>query len=307
MTRMAVALFNYERGGMRADGGYNFGPLQHAFSNVDEPPALVLFCEAKRYRDNGNAGLCGAAEALADELGRPYVGVLGWLDRGPMPPAIFWDPNVLTLRTWCGPDDRDVHDDQRNVARFALRGSGPERRVRTEFLAIVAHFSFRSGLVRQHEAQMLGRYGGDRLPVILGGDLNSTASGPHLPTCQWTNAPYYQRTHKGIRAADGTWGPDTAAVDHLIGRWDPAQQQRVDGCGFHALAELCPTRPIIPTVNKGIDPGGELHIDWLLANAAMLPHVIPGSYRVHVPPDGQAYPSDHRLVTATLDLPETVT
>ena len=43
---------------------------------------------------------------------------------------------------------------------------------------------------------------------------------------------------------------------------------------------------------------------WLLANEAMRPHVIPDSYRVHIPPNGRRLPSDHRLVTAAFDLSE---
>ncbi|OON27113.1 hypothetical protein BSA16_33640, partial [Micromonospora sp. Rc5] len=78
---------------------------------------------------------------------------------------------------------------------------------------------------------------------------------------------------------------------------------RGSSCGFHALAELAwtanPHIPLLPTVNHGIDVGGGLLIDWLLANDAMRPHVDPDSYRVHVPAR-QPYPSDHRLVTATL-------
>jgi hypothetical protein len=277
---------------------------------VDEPPALVLFCEAKRYRDNGNTGLWEAAEALADELGRPYVGVLGWLDRGPMPPAMFWDPTVLTMRHWCTPDDPATHDDQRNAARFAIRHSGPERRTRTEFLAFVQHWDYRSGAIRRQEAERIGRYGKQTLPVIGGGDLNATASGPHLPQRDWMAADYADRSQKGIpnpnrTGADDEWVPDTAAVDHLIGRWDPARQRRADGCGFHAVAELAwhdnPRMPLLPTVNDGIDAGGGLLIDWLLVNDAMLPHLVPGTHRVHVP-NGSPYPSDHRLVTAAIDL-----
>ena len=61
-----------------------------------------------------------------------------------------------------------------------------------------------------------------------------------------------------------------------------------------------PSKPILPTVN--VDAGGGLLIDWLLANNAMAPHVIANSYKVHVPDPGGRRPSDHRLVSAVLEL-----
>ncbi len=135
---------------------------------------------------------------------------------------------------------------------------------------------------------------------------NATASGPHLPHCDWGQMDYGRRTHKGMRLDDGRWGPDTSAVDHLIGSWNADLRRRVDGCGFHAAVELAwaadPSMSIVPTVNEGIDAGGGLHIDWLLANDKMRPHLVPDSYRVHLPRAGQPYPSDHRLVTVSLDL-----
>jgi hypothetical protein len=66
---------------------------------------------------------------------------------------------------------------------------------------------------------------------------------------------------------DGRWGPDTRAIDYLIGEWDEATGQRTGGCGLHAVAEMAwradPSQPILPTVNDGVDPGGGLLIDWL--------------------------------------------
>jgi hypothetical protein len=136
-------------------------------------------------------------------------------------------------------------------------------------------------------------------------DTNSTASGDHLPQRDWLEANYRARSHKAT-VDDGVWVPDTAAVDHLIGRWDKNEQRRVDGCGLHAVAELAwranPGVALLSTVNDGVDAGGGLLIDWLLANDAMRRHVILDSYRVHVPRNGRPFPSNHRLVTAAIDL-----
>lgn len=38
MTRVPVALFNYENGGLQADGGYDFTPLQQARSATSPRP-----------------------------------------------------------------------------------------------------------------------------------------------------------------------------------------------------------------------------------------------------------------------------
>ncbi|WP_431884890.1 hypothetical protein [Micromonospora wenchangensis] len=302
MTRISIALFNFENGGLR--GGHHYlKPLVDAFREVTTPPALILLCEAKQWQANGNQPLHQAAELLADRFATPYVGVLGHDPRGPMPPAILYDPTLLTLRSWYDPADRNAFDDKRNVAHFAVRSSGEHPDSRTEFLAFVAHWDVHCGIRRRQQAALLDRYGDAPLPVIGGGDLNATASGPHLPQRDWTIANYRARRQKGQRMPDGTWVADTDAVDHLVGRWNPHARTRTDGCGFHSVAELAwqadPAAALLPTVNDDVDAGGGLLIDWLLVNSAMLAHVIPHTYRVHVPLC-RPYPSDHRLVTADL-------
>jgi hypothetical protein len=80
----------------------------------------------------------------------------------------------------------------------------------------------------------------------------------------------------------------------------------VDGCGFHAVAELAwrakPDMPLLPTVTDNGDSGRGRLTDWLLVNEAMRTYVIPDSYRVHIPPNGRPFASHHRLVTAAIDL-----
>ncbi|WP_199512198.1 hypothetical protein [Nucisporomicrobium flavum] len=98
--------------------------------------------------------------------------------------------------------------------------------------------------------------------------------------------------------------PDTDAVDHLIGRWDDDTGTRVDGGGFHAIAELAwnadRTGKLAPTVIDEPGEGGGLLIDWLLVNEAMRTHVDASTYRVHIPAGPP--PSDHYLVSATFSL-----
>ncbi len=305
-TRIDLALFNYENGGRLPDGGYDFLPLQRAFAQTEVKPGLILFCEAKNYRDNAGEAKYAAAEALSEELGVPYCVELGSMKRGPMPPAIFYNPEILTLRRWWQENDPGAFDDQRNVARFALRTSSRVAVERTEFLAFVHHFEPLSGDVRLDEARRVSRYGDAQpLPVVGGGDFNASASGSHMPQRDWLAARFSSRSHKGIGHPDGSWGPDTRALDYLIGEWDEANQRRVDGCGFHSVAELAwladPSRPILPTVNEKVDAGGGLLIDHLLVNDARRKHVVAGSYKVHIPDERYRPPSDHRLVTMALD------
>jgi hypothetical protein len=224
-----------------------------------------------------------------------------------MGPVVLYNPNVLVARNWWDGTDPDEFIDRRNIGLLAVKNSGPTREARsTEFLAWVEHWDSRSGDVRLVQAGLMDRYGNkEPLPVIGGGDLNATAScGGHLPQRDWMAADYRARSHKGRQLPDDTWAADTRAVDHLIGTW--RNGERVEGCGYHAIAEIAwrhdPSMVLEPTVNHKVDEGGGLLIDWLLVNEAMHPHVIPDSYRVHVPAGGHPYPSDHRLVTAAFDL-----
>jgi hypothetical protein len=239
----------------------------------------------------------------------PYVAVLGTSRRGPIPPAIIYNPTAITLRSWWNPDDPNSYHDKINVARFAVRESAPAVGDRTEFLAWVDHWHPDCGTIRRQEAARLARYGGrTSLPVIGGADMNASASGAHLPQRDWAAADYQRRSAEARLLPDGTWVADTDAVDHLIGRWDADRHGRVDGCGYHAIAKIAwranPQMELAPTVNDKIDSGGAVIKDWQVVNDAMAPHVDPSSYRVHIPPgtDPRDWPSDHRLVTASFDL-----
>jgi len=184
-------LLNLEDGAQVSRGRYDFDRLRRAFATVQGAPSVVQFCEAKNYRDHAGEAKYAAAEALSDELGGPYAVELGSMTRGPLPPAIFYDPNRLVLRRWWQHDDPGAFDDQRNVATFALRDSGETGEQRTEFLAWVHHFEPLSGDVRLEEAKRVSRYGDtQRLPVLGGGDLNATGSGKHLPQRDWMAAKF---------------------------------------------------------------------------------------------------------------------
>ncbi|TCB91617.1 hypothetical protein E0H26_25355 [Micromonospora zingiberis] len=293
---IAVDLFNFQDGGRRADGSYDFDRLRRAFAG-ETPAALIVLCEAKHYGDDGQAGLFAAADVLSDELGVEYCAELGWCERGPYPPAVFYDPQVLKLLRWHG---RSRYADKHNLAHFRVHDSD------REFLVLARHWSNHSGVRRRQEAGLIDHFGGHELPVLVAGDLNATASGPHLPQRDWTAASYRARSHKARRLPDGTWVSDTDPIDHLIGAWDETHWSRVDGCGFQAIAEMAwragVPNALHPTVAEKVDAGGAQLIDWLLVNTAMARFVVAAEYRVHVPDPQLPAPSDHHRVRASLDL-----
>src|SRR5439155_19383165 len=127
-------LFNYKDGGLQSDGGYGFGPLVAALVDTPRRPDLIYFCEGKHYADRGQRGLLLAAKALSDHFGVPYVGLLGYMERAPLPPAIFFNPNVLTLLPpWHGHGRHHDYHDQRNIAHFAVPGTGTGHEPDAEF------------------------------------------------------------------------------------------------------------------------------------------------------------------------------
>jgi hypothetical protein len=290
-ARLTVSLFNYENGGFRDGAGHDFTGLRAAFTD-DPDPDLIVVNEAKYWTDRGEYPLLTALAELATLTGRPYV---GRVCEGVLAPAVAYDPRVLRLRRG---EDRSFVDKHGRMEFDATTGW-------RRFVVRAEHWPFWSGDRRLDRAVMLARHGTDPTPTLVAGDLNSTASGPHLPAVDWQTVPVGVRDYTGLRAPDGTWGPDTRAVDRLIGAWDTKTAGRVDGAGFHSAAELDPQapRPLPATTNDG---GSGLHIDHILINDAWRAHgggVVPGSYQVHIPRPGLPAPSDHRRVTVTLLLP----
>ncbi|MDG4787646.1 hypothetical protein O7626_17165 [Micromonospora sp. WMMD1102] len=296
-----MALFNFEGGGLQPDGTFDLANLCRAFAHVDRVPALVALCEAKEWGRDGNRGLLAATAALGRQLDRPYVGHLGWRERGPIEPALLYDPTVLALTTWYNDNGYPTHDDKRGLVEFRVRATG------VRFGVLVEHWDPRSGATRLRQAERIDRYGRCRLPMIVLGDLNSTASGPSYPDRNWELADYRARHQKARERADGSWVDQTEAVDHLIGAWSEERGERVGGCGFHAAPDLAwqtgtaHHQAYRPTVNRGIDEGGGQIIDFILTNVAG--SLVPMTYQVHVPAGTNPadFPSDHRLVTASFD------
>jgi endonuclease/exonuclease/phosphatase family metal-dependent hydrolase len=306
MTLLPVIAFNFEGGGRTTAGGYDFHGLHAALGRAPRPPALILFCQANSEPEGGGKGLYAAAEALYDEFNIAYGALLGRCDRRAMPRAIFYDAARLAPRTWIDRDDPNPFWDKVNVGRFAVLGSGPTTETRKEFVAWVDHWPANSPPARYEAATRLERYAEQDLPVIAGGDLNEHPSGEHYPRWDPEQATYLVRTRKGIRV-DGRWTASTAAVDHLVGRWNPELGKREEGAGYHLLSELAweasgRTLHLPPTVITKPGSGGQLAIDHLICNRPMLRHINATSFRVLTATPGERPGSDHYPVYAEMEI-----
>jgi hypothetical protein len=125
MPELSVALFNYENGGRSSSGEYDFTKLIAAFAGLDEAPDLIMLNEAKGYHTDGKTVLYRAAGDLADELRRPYVGEVGFGNRGYVSyPALIYDPRVVRLDFW-GDYHESVHPDRKNYAKMHVYGKVP--------------------------------------------------------------------------------------------------------------------------------------------------------------------------------------
>jgi hypothetical protein len=311
MTKeITIGLFNYQSGGRTPDGSYEFSGLQRAFGTVERAPDLVLVNEAKGWKVDGNVALYMAVNALSVALERPYVGEIGCKIRGEATtPALIYDPTQLRLDFWGGESTTDK--DRENTALMHVMG-----RQASKFRVAIRHFDPDDGSLRLAEAhQTKGLVKG--LPTLLGGDLNNAASGPHVDM-DWTKATERLRQTKAKLLSNGTYAVDTDVMDLMLGDWDPATQSRTNhalalaraAIGWHALAELAyhsgtPLEEAMkPTVNRSPEEGGGLLIDWLLVNNAWKEGLVANTYQVHEPVASapEDYPSDHRLVTATLEI-----
>jgi hypothetical protein len=305
VTVLAFDLFNFEAGGRKAPGVYDYAGLRQAFGVDHRSPDVGVINEAKEYGKDGRQPFYAALSALSDVLGRRYVGELTH-SPGRLGSMIFYDPLKLEFVAW-GDGKFDMPEDKWNVARFRIPGG-------QEILVIPQHWRYENGPMRMPDASRAVRYGEESTPTVLLGDLNETASGGHLPGRRWEETTPKERRHKAMRLPDGTWAAHTAAVDMLIGewvgRWGEPSGRRIEGGGFHALAELAaaagmpPEEAFKPTTNQGADRGGEIIIDWVLINDAWLRAggLVDDTYKVHVPEhqDKPRRPSDHRRISADL-------
>lgn len=303
MTDIAVCLFNFENGGRIAPGQYDFSKLRTSIRHASRTPDLLVLCEAKEWGYWGKGPLYTAASSLSDQFKVPYETRLAHIERGDFAPAVFFNRNLLEPVYW-GNADRSVPQDKRNLVGLRITGTNKQ------FEVLPEHWDFTSGIARMPYAGRIASYGDKKVPVLVAGDKNETASGLHLPQIDWEKASAKTKQQKGKERPDGTYGPHTDAIDSLIGKWDERfswghkQARRINGRGFHLVPELAakngtpPNEAFVPTtVSSG------LLIDMMLINEAWLKQggVKPRSYRV-VGAGIRDWPSNHLMVEATLIL-----
>lgn len=308
-TEISFGLFNYENGGRKSNGSHDFARLKEAFSGKGiEPPSIILINEAKGWQRDGNAMLHTAVNALSEQLKRPYAGEIGYGIRGDATtPALIYDPRVVRLDFWG--NDSALNKDKRNFGKMHTVGRKAAR-----FCVSIQHWQPGDGSLRTAEAhQTKSIVSGP--PTLLGGDLNNSASGPHVDM-DWTKAPRNLRASKATLLPDGSYAADTTAMDLMLGDWDYEKDRRTNrvqalarqAIGWNALAEIAyhngtPAEEAFkPTVNRGPETGGGLLIDWLLVNDEWKEGLVANTYKVHEPANRSSPPSDHRLVTARMEL-----
>lgn len=289
-VRLNLALVNLQRG---LDHGREMDLLPAVLSPcADAPPDLIVINEAcwlfPRLKPARHA-----ANLLSREWGVEYEIAVGDLDRSYHPPALMWNASRLRLDEWS--DARtDAHLWSRNTAVFTSR-EDPLARVRV----VGAHWDYSSPTRRRMEAEALGAQCAPPLPTLVGGDLNGTASGLHLPQRDFSLEPPHKRGMKGKMLPDGSYVAATEAVDHLIGVWNERFGQRVGGAGLYALAErdwLDHGQPEGWIVGSTYS-SQPLLIDYWLASPQI--DLVKGTYRAW---EGHPGITDHKLITATVRL-----
>lgn len=305
MTRIGMTLLNLEHGGQQSNGVFDPSAGAEAIAEDPDYCDLVVMCEGKRYSHDGQARLNTMSNELARRTGRPIADRLGILDRdSELGPALFYDASVIRLDKSYGYGVPMVSENRANRFDMHLAATG------TRIVVVAQHWDYQSGRRRLAEAERVSYVAGLDIPAIVVGDLNSTASGPHEIGRNFRRVPAHKRFHKG-RWPAGRWGPvraDTDALDYLLGRWSRWKRRRVGGVGIYDLAEIAALTygeqtALTPTTNTRPEAGGSARIDRALVNEAGRKLLVPGSFRVVVPPRGRE-PSDHRVVRFAIDLPE---
>lgn len=307
------ALFNYERGGLTEPqdtdlicdrGHWDLTGLRDSFTGMPFAPDIIVMCEGKEYEMWGGRGMRAAARTLGNVFDRPYVGEIGWLPKEQSAPVLFYDPTTLHLDYW-GTDHSTVHENKRGLGKIRLR-KYPDM----DFYVLADHWPFWGGAARTDRAKLIGKLAKHPRKTLWLGDFNAAVSGPHWPQRDWTKPMPINAYDKGILRPDNTFGPDTEAMDYVLGRWDDTLQRRINGIGFHAIPELAwrqgmpADKALIPTVNPDIDKGGDLLIDFGVLNEAWKDGLVPDTFHIDVPPGRTRadFPSDHRRTGWILDL-----
>lgn len=136
MRELHCALINLERGAFTQEavprdsildfGSYDFARLQRLMTAASEhAPHIIAICEGWEWGRDGGRPAAYAADLLSEQLGRPYVPLVGWLPQIPSGPVLLYDAALLAVEFW---GDRDLPIlDRRNLAVLHPRGERGRR------------------------------------------------------------------------------------------------------------------------------------------------------------------------------------
>lgn len=321
MTTWELAYVNYEHGGLLNDieshamglglhvgEGYGFdhARLVRLLGQDKRWPDVAVIGECDRWEFWAGRGAWEAIDAIAEAGGRSYAWLPTALPRewGPFSPGILYDPQTIRIARYFSPHAPDFATRTRNLLVF--RPVASEER----FFLVPIHGDPYVPGYRAMDAQLLWWLANGRRNSILVGDFNEPLDGPaYLPTDMddtsvydkpWGNAAKVHLDH-GRRVPP--LRRSTGSLDYLCGWWDPEQNRRVHGAGFHDLAEehgiTTPTDLWHPTGTTGKGRQG-VALDHMLANERALTLVERGSFQVHEPVDPENPDSDHKRLSVTM-------
>lgn len=308
MTNIDFSYVNYAHGGsdhgswFGTPGSFQFEGLVRLLGDEDRWPDVAVVGEAERWGFDGGAGMYGAAAALSDASGRPYLPVLGSLPResGPVGPAMFVDAQKVRVKNWYAGHEPDFYARNRNCLRARLAGRPEE-----DFFHVVSgHGDIFDELLRLSDAKALRRYASPQWPCAILMDWNAPLSGfekddfsAYTELWQFISRTVFEHGP----AQGGPYRADTMARDYLCGWKDPVTGARVGGLGFVDVLELAGLHDAV--TNFPHRSGRQCQaIDGAVVNSVMAPLVVLDSVHVHEPADPENPDTDHKRVSFAADL-----
>ena len=313
MTEVDFAYFNFPHGGLTcgedhfysSGRGYDFAGLVRVAGDGGRWPHILIMGEGDRYELSGGEGMFGAAAAMREAGGRPYVPLPCELPaEGLRAPVIFYDPQAIVVRRFFYHRLPDHASRYSNLLVASLPG-----RLGEIFLVHTGHGAQDGGDARLADARRLRRLADPAVPALVAMDWNSVPSGPGWEDRDLNEPRFWGERNRWALASRilwqhgpaqaGPYRPDTRALDFLLGWRDPVTRTRVGGIGWWDTAELA--GDYTPTQVPVRDGRQRRGIDKILVNAPWKDRVVPGSFCVHEPADPERPDSDHKRVSVAVE------
>lgn len=318
MTILDIAYINFAHGGLIAEkdelgigaGGctYDHTGLVRMAGEDDRWPDILVMGEADRYEYWGGRGAWEAINAMAAAGGPRYAWLPCVLPRqwGPFAPVIFYNPQTVAIRHYFSPHAPDFAARTRNLL-IAKPATGGE-----PFRLVPVHGAPWSWVYRGTDAEELRFLAGAGMNTIVLGDFNEPLSGPGFEPTDMDDPDSYPQPSAFASKVQLRYNRieyparrSTGSLDFLCGWWDYDRNERVNGVGFHDVCEMAGINA--PTdLRKPIGdprPGRQgVALDHILVNDPLRGRVVIDSVRVHEPIDPERPDSDHKRVSAQVDL-----